>query len=46
MTLRRGAVMGGGGKDAGERAYPADTGATEDAVHAPHSAAPRHKASF
>jgi hypothetical protein len=29
-----------------ERAYPEDTGATEDALHAAPSAAWRHKASF
>jgi hypothetical protein len=33
--------MGGAWQGRKERAYPEDTGATEDAVHAAHSAAPR-----
>jgi STE24 endopeptidase len=46
MTLRRASAMGGAWQGRRERSYPEDTGATEDAIHAPHSAVGRHKASF
>src|SRR4029450_1637000 len=46
VTVRLGDAMGGAWQGRMEHAYPADTRVTEDAVHAPHSAAPGRKASL
>jgi hypothetical protein len=43
LTLRRRGAPGGAWQGRRERSYPEDTGATEDAVHALHSAARGHK---